>query len=322
MKHRWQFLPGIVLLALAAAPLVAQVNIPNIFQPGETARAAQVNANFEAMQVALEALQEEVGTLASELEDARARLDDLAESDVMQLSGFIEVYPVAALVPDDTGTRGPLIRFTGANVQVVDGTSGINPTSGLGNLVVGYDLPRNIGRYVCSQGNFDKQDACETAGHLWARDHKSGSHNLVLGFRNAYSQSYGMVSGIYNVSNSTASMVTGGWDNIASGAYSTVTGGLGNTAAGESATVAGGVGNTATGRFASVTGGYLNTAAGERSSVTGGGNNVASGYGSAVTGGGGLGTADGNTAANVFSSILGGIGQTTSVDGQAIPPIP
>jgi len=95
------------------------------------------------------------------------------------------------------------------------------------------------------------------------------------------------------------------------GELSTISGGGFNEASGYSASVSGGISNTASGNYASVSGGGSNTASGGFSSVSGGKNNTASGRYSAVVGGGSDDPANGNVAWANYSSILGGIKNTT-----------
>jgi hypothetical protein len=205
------------------------------------------------------------------------------------------------------------LRFTGLNLQIVNGTKSTNGTpNGLGNLILGYNAPRTVGKSVTTAAN------------------RAGSHALVIGDQHHWS-SYGhIVAGYRNTVSGSSASVTGGSNNTAQGPYASVSGGRNNTAEGPGASVSGGEHNTAEGSGASVSGGYKNRASANRSSVSGGRDNKAQGQWSSVSGGreniasgpstsvtgGGENEARGNrssvsggydnTAWGAWSSILGG----------------
>ena len=120
----------------------------------------------------------------------------------------------------------PTVRFTGVNVQIVNGTKQQTASSnGRGNLILGYDLDRNDATYFCSDGAYTTSGACSGAGGLWAVSHKSGSHYLVIGDFNNYSQYGGVVAGSFNTGNGAYASVSGGLQNTASGPGTSVSGG-------------------------------------------------------------------------------------------------
>lgn len=127
----------------------------------------------------------------------------------------------------------PTIRFSGVNVQVVDGQDDTTdgPTNGRGNLIVGWN--ENIS------------------------DIRTGSHNLVVGIHHSYTSFGGMLAG---------------YNNTLTNGFASVTGGVGNYANGYAASVSGGGLNVASGHQASITGGRLNTASGSNDSIVGGDN--------------------------------------------------
>jgi hypothetical protein len=163
----------------------------------------------------------------------------------------------------------PTLKVSGANLQVVSGAGATDaPVNGLGNVVIGYD---------------------ERPGS------QAGSHNLVLGYNQAFSSWGGLLGGVSNTLDGaagtafgahndvggSASSVTGGQYNLATDFSSSVAGGCGNLAgpgtrlSGPCSTfgveaVSGGHDNTATGTGASVSGGYLNTATASDASILGG----------------------------------------------------
>lgn len=153
--------------------------------------------------------------------------------------------------------------FTGVNVQIVSGEGGTYATpNGFGNLIIGYN---EMGSRTPYQ--------------------RTGSHNLIVGYGNDYTQFGGIVAGANNVISGTFATVTGGINNTASGQASSVSGGYNNTASGVESSVSGGGGNAANNSYSSVSGGYGNTASGSGSSVSGGSSNAASGQYSSVSGG-------------------------------------
>jgi hypothetical protein len=130
-------------------------------------------------------------------------------------------------------------------VQITNGSGDETTINGLGNLILGYN---------------DNPDGLD----------RSGSHNLVVGDDNGWSNYGGIVAGYGNLISGIYGSTSGGFGNTASGDYSSVSGGTGNTAGGPYTTVIGGDSNTATGREASITGGVLNSATGTGASILGG----------------------------------------------------
>lgn len=175
----------------------------------------------------------------------------------------------------------PVVRFTGVNVQIVDGSGDTEgPTNGRGHLIIGYDnQPRPGG----------------------APMDKTGSHNLVLGDEHTYSSYGGAVVGSRNDITGIYASVVGAHQSTASGPYASVTGGRFNTASSDYASVSGGANNTTSGWTASVTGGVGNTTSFDFTSVSGGQNNTANGDQASVNGG------TNNSAQGQAASVLGGV---------------
>lgn len=287
MKKRWQYLPGALLLLLGSLPLMGQVTIPNTFVAGDKASAAQVNANFEALKDVVEALQARVQQLEEELQSGLAQLevdvqmlsDDvqvLAANDVLGLEGSV------ALVTDNNGYQ--TVLFSGVNVQIINGMGQTTP-NGVGNLIVGYNSARTAGWPGCSAGQFGDATSCQNAGHIWAINHKTGSHNLVVGNAHAYSQTGSFVAGFNNSVNRNYAAISGGQRNLATGEASSVSGGYLNQALSPNSSVLGGRDNGTApqaGQFATVVGGEGNGALGNYSVVLGGQNNIANAMHSVV----------------------------------------
>lgn len=340
----------------ASAVSATDVIIPNTFQPNTPAVADDVNENFEAFETAvddndariatliaeLNTLQSQVGTLQTTADDQQGTIDGL-QSTISDQQDTIDAQQttIVGLQSDLTAVQSNTVlaldgmlglgtdsngydtaRFTAVNVQIVNGTGGTFNTNGLGNLTIGYNESITASQEpFCSSGIFDNENDCEAGGETWAIDQRSGSHNLVLGYGNAYSQYGGVLAGRYNIINGPVASISGGRENIASGVgasvsggrdntasgdYSSVSGGAGNTASGERASVVSGRDNIASGFGASVSGGRINTASGDYSSVSGGADNTADGAASAVTGGG-L-----NTASALRASVSGGFNHSAA----------
>ncbi len=325
-----------ILLLVFSVPLIAgEVNLPHTFQPNTKAKASEVNANFNAVRDAVndnnsriqslenlvQQLQQQNQQLQQLVTQLQNRIQALENSNVMAMDSYIEV------VPDPNVSGGTLIRFSGVNVQIVNGTGQTNQVNGLGNLIIGYNAPRQATalRDTCSLGQYwNNQTDCQNNGGIWDKNFKTGSHNLIVGDQNAYSSYGGIVAGFGNVISREFAVVTGGWGNISSGQYSSISGGLDNTASGRYSSVSGGEYNKASGFGSSVSGGYNNTASGMDSSVSGGDSNIASGTDSSVSGGffnrasGGDSSISGgrnNTAGDPYSTISGGSGCNINDDG-------
>ncbi len=299
------------------------VTVPNNFTAGTQAVAAEVNDNFSAVKTAVDDNDSRIAAL-------EARIVALEEK--------------LASVSTLTYNGQPTVRFTGVNVQVVNGQGSTATANGLGNLIVGYDEADSSGTGHCTIGWYAAASVptnvsnCSTAGGTWTTTgFKTGSHYLVTGSQNNYSRWSGLLSGYRNTVNADYANVSGGSYNAASGYYtsisggdhntasgliSSVSGGYSNTASGLYSIISGGAGGIASGNYSSVSGGYLSTASGYSASISGGYYNTASGTYTSVNGGGNGTVAGGNTAATNYSSILGGIGQTTTTVSQTIPALP
>lgn len=228
------------------------------FQDGQTASAGPVNANFSCLQDRIAALEEKLQYLS-----------------VVQ--GAVNGLP------------GPHVMITGANLHVRSGASSTSEgdcgatggnCSGRGNLVIGYDEPRQTGAPI-----------------------RSGSHNLIIGSGHNFSSHGGFVAGLNNTLTWRSASIAGGTGNQASGTASSIAGGSNNGVYEYAASIAGGRNNVAGEQFATVAGGCGNRAGGdlshpsncdlssplkplgEASAVAGGINNLAALAGQTVAGG-------------------------------------
>lgn len=318
---------GILTLTLVTTVILAMPNlyageltVPHTFTSNTAALASEVNANFSAVSTQVNdndsriaTLEATIATLQSTVSTLQGQLSTISGSNIMALEPYVTVA-------DDS--RGPIATFTGINLQLVNGSGQTESANGLGNLIIGYDRPRDDDTFFCSYGIHEDESACSGAGETWAVSHKSGSHYLVIGDRNNYSVWGGMVVGHHNTSNNVFASVAGGIYNTASGRWASVTSGDNNTASGVGASVSGGTYNISSSAGASVSGGRYNTANSYDASVSGGSYNTARGIASSVNGGGDGTQSGGNVADTDYSSILGGVGQSTGSESQTIPALP
>ncbi len=149
----------------------------------------------------------------------------------------------------------PTVRFSGVNVQVVDGSGdtrcgGFELCNGRGNLVVGYN-----------------EQGLNAVPPI-----RNGSHNIVSGTEHSYQSYGGVVFGSENEVRDPYATITGGELHVARGEHATITGGFANRTTADHSHVSGGIRNEATGIRSAVSGGRNNTAAGDDSTVGGGAN--------------------------------------------------
>jgi hypothetical protein len=231
-----------------------------------------MDARTVALETASTQATDRLDSLEAENAELRSRLEGLEMLTASMTLEKVDGYPV--------------VRFTGVNLQVVDGSGFTGgEVNGVGNLIVGYNE---------NYRDVPDEDFVNV---------RTGSHNLVIGRYHNYSSWSGLVAGDSNTLDGFIASVTGGGGNTA-GDYATVTGGLANTASGWGASVTGGARNAAEGNSTSVTGGNDNVATGHNASITGGLENTASGNDSAVVGG------FHNDAAGNHETVLGGEGIT------------
>jgi hypothetical protein len=253
-----------------------------------------------------------ITTLQGQVAALQTALTAVQNNHALALGPFVSVDANA-----EKGVAGPNVIISGANVHIESGSGNTTDTTGLGNLVIGYD---------------EDSLAASTID-----PNRTGSHNLVVGMDHEFTASGGTVLGFGNFISSNEATVTGGdcnaagatafpsslsipcfngnagidsasggEQNTANGVASSVSGGAANLASGADASVSGGSQSTASGPISSVSGGNQNSASSTNSSVSGGLSNTASGLEASVSGG------EANTASGDYSSILGGNGVSVS----------
>lgn len=313
VSHCIAFASAFGFLVLSTA-FAGEVTIPNTFTAGAPAVAAEVNENFTAVKTAVDdndsrvaALETALAALQATVSTLQSELAAVQNSQVMALDSYLTV-------DEETDPRGPLVLLAGINLQIVNGAGSTATINGLGNLMIGYDEVNTWSFHRCSDGAYSDQAECEGAGEVWNITHKNGSHYLVLGSENNYSQYGGLVAGYRNFATRAYATITGGNLNTAMGEYSSVSGGWVNLAFGPCSSVSGGGANAAEGAYSSLSGGHQGIASGEYSSVSGGNYNYASGDNASISGG------RSNEASGWESSISGGSdgdasGRTGSVSG-------
>jgi hypothetical protein len=296
-----------LLIALAAGGLT-------VTNTGGTSHVSVLLDGYNAPSAGTAALESEVSTLKSQVATLQGQLSTV-QGTVSGLQTTVSgvqstANSLSSTFTDVTRTKDangyPTLRFSGMNLQVVNGTGDETDVNGLGNLIVGYD--DNPNSYA-----------------------RTGSHNLIAGDGGGWTSYGGLVAGeqnqvtnifasvaggFLNIASNQASSVAGGEANHASGLYSSAEGGSYNTASGQLAAISGGTGNTASGGSAAIAGGEDNFAAGGAAFAGGGNGNNAKALGSSVTGG------TGNTSNGYLSWIGGGNGSLVTSDCQGVPTVP
>lgn len=229
-------------------------------------------------------------SLMSMIESMQARIHELEQRE-QALSSLLDYFKVENIIDPNTAAAYPTIKIVGANLQIVNGLGedGFDQ-NGVGNLIVGYNKLNDStsDSYAsCSVPNSgtSSESNCLSRGGVWSANHRNGSHNLIVGAYNSYSNNAGIIAGKYNASNSPGGSVYGGERNRVGSSWSSISGGSNNETKGLYSSILGGVGNETWGQGATVSGGGSNKARGQKSSVSGGSHNEARGGWSSVSGG-------------------------------------
>ena len=236
-------------LAVFACSATASAKTPTLKSLAKTVAALQKKVTAQAKAISLlksdlTAAKQTITAQAATIASQSQRIATLDVTVAGHTTTLTAVAPLLALAPyvslhaeTMNGVKGPNIVLQGCNLHVRS-SSAENDTSGLGNLIVGWD-----------------DDLVSPPP-----GYRSGSNNLVCGNYNSFYRFGCFLAGEYNIAN-----------NILASAY----GGLQNTAGGVMSVVAG-HNNRANGVYSSISGGENNTASGWASSVSGGGGNSVS----------------------------------------------
>jgi hypothetical protein len=257
----------------------------------------------EDLLVQIEALEAVVAQLQT---DFTNHIDD----DASHHSKYTDSEAVAAADPDDIlgvfSRGGNDIFMDGANLHVRNGDGSTDATpNGTGNLIIGY--------------NEERSAADVTA---YGPDERTGSHMLITGSGNNYSEYGGIVSGDFNSAGAPLSSILGGRGNTTMSVLDfaavltenmTVIGGEDNLSTGRRAIVIGGENNVTTGKApdAVIVSGFANTADFGNSFIGGGRLNMTKAFGSSIHGGRENVIGDGTTAFAQWASIHGGRNNTS-----------
>jgi hypothetical protein len=143
-------------------------------------------ASVAALQSEVAALQATVSSQAATISSLQAELAGTAAQNAFALGNYVTVDTTDATLK---GVKAPNIIFSGANVHIVSGSGMTVDTTGLGNLVIGYD---------------------DDTGHTSIDAARNGSHNLILGDYNTFTSNGGLVAGKYNAISAEYASVSGG----------------------------------------------------------------------------------------------------------------
>jgi hypothetical protein len=202
-------------------------------------------------------LQQEINQLQTQLAAANAAIQnlqtELSQQNVQNAFDLGNYVTVDTQDPTVNGLKAPNVFFEGANFHVESGSGATVDTTGLGNLVIGYDE---------DSLNASAIDAARTGSHnlIVGPDHEfTSSGGVVAGFANEVAADYAsVVGGEYNLSAAPSTSVSGGNCNVAGSSTPGTCPGL--TQPGEAAVVSGGSSNAASGQASSIGGGATQTA--------------------------------------------------------------
>ena len=312
---------------------------------------AQIDGNAAAITATEDTLQAQIDGNATAITATGNTLQARIDSNAAAITATEDTLQYVSVIDGElNGVVGPHFIIEGANVHVRSGAGSTSEwcsgqdfdcpsRTGLGNLIIGYNEPREPwidgiadGEYVAQQTNGVHASTADLCAAIPAFrdidgfplcDRREGSHGLIIGRWNNNMGHANFVAGLANDVGGHYVSVTGGQQNSATANYSVVSGGLLNRAYGFGSSVSGGYYNmtglgidSGLGRFASVSGGAFNVGEGEKSSVSGGVGNLAAGVTSSVSGG------EYNRTLNFSSAISGGsynnaVGERSSITGGA-----
>lgn len=193
MKHE------LTTLLVGASLMLAGCN--DTAQSTADEESTSVTQDIEDLVNRLNALEEENEQLVLQVAAMQLSLDG-ANSQGTQLDTRVEqVEELLTCVDFDSANLNLIVES--CNLIVRDGSGSTASTTGLGNLIIGYDTDESLNK------------------------DKSGTHNLVVGDEHEYSSYGGLVAGRANSAHGPYASVTGGRNNVAGHDYASVSGGNG-----------------------------------------------------------------------------------------------
>lgn len=193
--------------------------------------------------------QEATDVNAFALDNLQPRVSSL-ESDVPEnLSDYLFISTSS----DDNSITE--VEFRGVNVRINNDSSVNHILNGSGNLILGYNSQPGLAPEICSSLDWDNPTDCVNAGHVWSNNHRTGSHNLIIGRSMSYASYGNVLHGDSHASNSpmsaalsgggnkiqeSRSAIVSGYDNQVSERYAVVIGGSSADSSAEAAVVIGG----------------------------------------------------------------------------------
>lgn len=311
----------------AAGTVNVELDVQGYYAP--SVRVGQLQTEVSALSDRLTAMQ----TKQTSDEAKIATLQSQQNADEANVTALTSLLSGVSRVTLDSQ---PTLRFSGMNIQIVNGAGTQSALNGKGNLIVGYDdntdnLPRTGSHNIITGddngwtsdgglvgGEANELDAPQSAIIGGTLNTASGRHSSITGGRgnNAHGENSALIGGFGNTANGVESSISGGLDNIAGGSRSAISGGYLGTTNGPISSINGGYGNTASGQYAVVSGGYFGTASGTYSAVDGGYGNIASGQYATVAGG------YINEANGYIASILGGESNKSPAKCSSVPTTP
>jgi uncharacterized protein YoxC len=217
--------PTLKSLAKSLTALQKQVNSLKSLSTKQATTVTSLTSDLSAAKQTITSLTSDLSSAKQTIAGLQATLTSAAP--VLALAPYVSVTTTAL-----NGVGGPNIVFQGCNL-LVRSTTNEYDTSGLGNLIVGWD----------------------SAPSTLPSPYRSGSNNLVVGDQNNFTSNGCLVAGDANTVSGIDASVTGGVFNQATTNDASVSGGQRNTASAWYSSVSGGENNVADGWYASVSGG-------------------------------------------------------------------
>ena len=226
-------------MCTAYSVFASDLSIPNVFVANTPAVASEVNGNFGAVEMAVDdnnsriaALEATVVNLQNAINSLNSRLTSVENNTVLELDGLLGYSEFNGY---------PTAEFRAVNLQINNGLSSTFSTpNGLGNIIIGFNETSAIAPEFCSNPIYTDSVNCIGNGFLWERNVRRGSHNLVLGINNSYSNYGSYIGGFRNIVNAPYASVFAGFENEASGQNATISGGARNYANATRAHISGG----------------------------------------------------------------------------------